>query len=590
MDIQVDYSRDSLFTEIGYLTLKDRYMLPGETSPQDALARAAKAFCRGDYALAQRIYDYASKHWFMFSTPILTNAGTERGLGVSCFLNMPADSRQGLSDHFDENIWLSSIGGGIGGCWSNVRSNGTSTSKGSKSTGIIPFIHVVDSQMLAFSQGVTRRGSYAAYLDISHPEIEDFIVMRKPSGGDPNRKCLNIHNGVVIPDSFMQIIERCIHNPDENDDWPLIDPHTKEVVSVVSARRLWEKILDVRVQTGEPYILFIDTINNDLHPVQKQLGYKISQSNLCTEITEYTSPERTASCILSSVNALYFNEWVNHPTFIPDLITFLDNVNQHLIDADIPGIERAQTSAFMERSLGLGLMGFHSYLQKMNIPITSPMAKGMNIRIFKHIKTQARQRSVELAKERGPCGDAVGINPYVRNIHLLAIAPNASSSLICGQTSPSIEPYRANVFIQKTTSGSLLFKNPQLEKKLQEYGQDKPEVWKSILENEGSVSHLDFMSDWDKDVFKTALEIDQRYLVDLAGDRQEFICQAQSLNLFFHSNVDIAYLHHVHFRAWKNKVKSLYYLRSVAASRVDNITTKIALEEISNTECLACEG
>lgn len=586
--VNVDYSRDALLTDFGIATLKDRYLTDEEHSPQDAFARAAEAFA-DDAAHAQRIYDYASKLWFMFSTPILSNGGTKRGMPISCFLNFVPDSRGGLTDHYTENAWLSSMGGGVGGYWGAVRSNGVSTSGGSRSSGAIPFLKVVDSEVLAFAQGVTRRASYAAYLDISHPEIEEFLEMRKPSGGDANRRCLNLHHGVNITDDFMRIIVGCANGTRTRDEWPLIDPHSGRVVKVVSAKDLWQKLLELRVQSGEPYIHFIDTTNRALPEAQKAKGLRVRQSNLCSEITLPTNEERTAVCCLSSVNLATFDEWKNDPLFIADLVRYLDNVLEYFIQNAPEVIDKAIYSASQERSIGLGAMGFHAYLQKANVPFDGVMAQMLNRMVFKHIKEKASEATQLLAKERGECPDGVGTG--VRNMHLLAIAPNASSSIICGDTSPSIEPYRANAYTQKTKTGSFLVKNPYLKNLLASKGQDTDKVWSSIITSGGSVQHLDFLDDHEKEVFKTAIEIDQRWIVDHAGDRQQFICQAQSVNLFLPANVDIPTLHHLHARAWVKGLKSLYYLRSEAIKRADVVSLKIEREALNDYEsCLSCEG
>ena len=589
MAIQISFDRDSLLPEFSKKTLNDRYMVDSEISPQEAFARAANTFSDDD-AMAQRIYDYASNLWFMFATPILSNGGTTRGLPISCFLNFIHDSRGGITDHYTENAWLSSVGGGIGGYWGALRSVGSKTYNGSESTGVIPFMKVVDAEMLAFSQGITRRGSYAAYLDISHPEIEEFLDVRKPTGGDINRKSINLHHAIIIPDSFMELIDRATREEGFDDSWDLIDPHNGEVKKVISAKTLWVKLIQNRVETGEPYIMFGDTVNAKLPEFQKQLGLKVNQSNLCSEITLPTNDDRTAVCCLSSVNLEKYDEWKDDDDFIPDLIRFLDNVLEYFIQNAPDSLAKAKYSASQERSIGLGAMGFHAYLQKNNIPFESAMAKGFNLRSFDSIKTRAFQTTQELAKERGECPDGKGFG--IRNAHLLAIAPNASSSIICGNTSPSIEPYRANAFTQKTKTGSSLLKNKFLEEHLEEIGYNTEDVWKSIITNNGSVQHLDFLDDWKKNVFKTAVEIDQRWVVDHAADRQEFICQSQSCNLFFPSNVSKQELHNVHMRAWKNGVKTLYYLRSEAIKRADIISDKVLREYIFDYEddCLACEG
>jgi len=589
--VLIDYKRDNYLSEFSHKTLQDRYLIEGETSPQDAFARAARAFSDND-AHAQRLYDYASKLWFMFSTPILSNGGTARGLPISCFLNYIEDSRTGLTGHYTENAFLSSVGGGVGGSWSDVRSVGSKTSNGSESTGVIPFMKVVDAEMLAFSQGVTRRGSYAAYLDISHPEIEEFLDVRKPTGGDINRKSVNLHHGVVISDKFMELIEQATREAGFDDSWDLIDPHTKQVIKTVSAKTLWVKLIQNRVETGEPYIMFGDTVNAALPQFQKDMGLSVHHSNLCSEITLPTNEGRTAVCCLSSVNLEEFDEWKNNKDFIPDLIRMLDNVISYFVSHAPAQLEKAKTSAEQERSLGLGAMGFHAYLQRRNVPFESPMAVGANKMMFEHIKKEAKNASDQLCKERGPCHD--GYHAGVRNAHLLAVAPNASSSIICGNTSPSIEPYRANAFTQKTKSGSSLLKNEYLEHALQELDQDTDEVWKSIITNNGSVQHLDFLDDWTKDVFKTAVEIDQRWIIEMAADRQKEICQSQSLNVFFPANVSKQELHAIHMMAWKKKVKTLYYLRSEAIKRAETVSDEALrqyiFDSIDDEGCLACEG
>lgn len=601
--------RDSNLTPFGIATLKDRYLMPDEKSPQEAFMRAARAFADNEDH-AQRLYNYASKLWFMFSTPVLSNApkrltwgekfssnfakeryeDKKRGLPISCFLNFVPDSRKGLTEHYAENAWLSSIGGGVGGYWGAIRSNGIDTSGGSRSSGMIPFLKVVDSEVLAFAQGVTRRASYAAYADISHPEILEFLEIRKPTGGDSNRRCLNLHNAVCIPNAFMAIIEQCMKDPNADDSWPLIDPHTKRVVEVVSAKDLWQRIIELRVTTGEPYLFFIDTANEALPRAQREAGLRIHQSNLCSEITLPTNEKRTAVCCLSSVNLEHFDEWSKDEMFIEDLIRMLDNVLEYFIEHAPEEISKAKYSAMMERSIGLGQMGFHTILQMKNIPFESAMATSINRRMSGHIKRKAEAATVRLAQERGPAPDARG--EMRRNMHLLAIAPNASSSILCGGTSASIEPIRANAYTHKTQSGSWLVKNAQLEEVLKAHGENTEETWHSIMVNGGSVQHLDFLSQDEKDVFKTAIEIDQRWIIEHAGHRQEYVCQAQSVNIFFPANADISYLHNVHFRAWKVGLKSLYYLRSETLKRAEAVSVKISKAELRDTEntCLSCEG
>ena len=585
MKINIDYSRDELLTDSGKTILKDRYLLPTEASPQDSFARAAKTFA-DDQAHAQRLYDYASKLWFMFSTPILSNGGTTRGLPISCFLNYVDDSREGLADHYTENIWLSSMGGGIGGYWGNVRSQGMATSIGNKTTGVIPFMHVVDSQMTAFHQGATRRGSYASYMDVSHPEIVEFIEMRKPTGGDIHRKNLNLHHGINVTDAFMEAVQK-------GEAWNLIDPHTQQVIKTIDARTLWIKILETRIATGEPYISFIDTVNAALPESQKKLGLKFNHSNLCSEITLPTAKDRTAVCCLSSVNLEYFDEWKDNKLFIEDLVRMLDNVLEHFITSAPSYMWRAVNSARCERAIGLGTMGLHSYFQKREVAMDGEKSKDINDFIFKHIHNEAQAANEKLGAERGSPADMEGTG--LRHSHVIAIAPNASSSVICGGTSPSIEPLRANAFSQKTLSGTFLMKNKYLERVLLKHDRNNKEVWKSIVTNGGSVQHLDFLSDEEKAVFKTAIEMNQRHLVDLAADRQQYICQSQSLNLFLPPDVDTKTLHGIHLRAWKSKVKTLYYMRSQSLKKVENLSSKIERTirqdyQQEEAACVACEA
>ena len=582
----IDYERDNLLTDFGKTTLKDRYLLPDEHSPQDGFMRAAKAFSDND-EMAERIYNYASKLWFMYSTPILSNGGTNRGMPISCFLNYVGDSREGLTGHYTENAWLASIGGGIGGYWGHVRSDGTKTSGGSQSSGSIPFLHVVDSEILAFSQGKTRRGSYAAYMDISHPEIIEFLEMRKPSGGDIHRKCLNLHHAINISDEFMQLIEKCIAEPTYDDSWNLIDPHTNKTIRTISARDLWQKLLETRVATGEPYVSFIDTINESLPMQQKKLGLKVHHSNLCTEITLPTNEERTAVCCLSSVNLEKYDEWKNNSLFISDLVRFLDNALTHFITHAPDSVFRAKFSAAQERSIGLGAMGFHAYLQSKNIPFESALAKSLNMKMFKSIKEQAVEESKRLAIKRGEAPDMEGTG--LRNAHLLAIAPNASSSIICGTTSPSIEPYRANAYVQKTMSGSFLVKNKYLEKLLEKKGINNDDIWSSIVSQRGSVLHLKELSDYEKDIFKTGIEINQQWIIEHAADRQKYVCQGQSVNVFVPADVNIKELHDMHMLAWKRKLKTLYYCRSEAIKRAELLSKKVERTIIPEADCLACE-
>jgi ribonucleotide reductase alpha subunit len=727
--IEIQESRtEEYLTDFAKATLSDRYLVPEDMgSYQRAFARASCAFADNS-SHAQRLYDYSSKLWFMFATPLLSNGGTERGLPISCFLNSVDDSREGLGDHYNENIWLTSTGGGIGGYWGNVRSKGTKTSKGSRTTGVIPFMHVADAQMLAFSQGETRRGSYAAYLDVSHPEILEFLSMRKPTGGDIHRKNLNLHNAVCIPDSFMKAVEQGL-------GWALVDPHTKEVIETVEARDIWTKIIEMRMSTGEPYIFFTDTVNKALPETMRKKGLKVHHSNLCvapetllltkdgykkienlegdlvdawnglewsqvkvkktgenqelvrvtfsdgssidctpyhkfyvmdtyhgkpkevraidlesgqklekfdlpteqnpnrdasrfvkvtsveetgrisdtycatepkrgrlvfngiltgncSEITLPTTPERTAVCCLSSVNLETYPEWKDDRLFIADLIRMLDNTLQVFIDKAPSHLHRAVYSAIQERSIGLGAMGFHALLQKQGIPFESAMAKAWNESIFKSIKERAVRASKELTIARGEAPDMKGTG--MRHAHLLAIAPNASSGIICGTTSPSIEPWRANAYVQKTLSGSFVVKNKFLEKLLKEkYGVSDSRMqslWSDIMVNKGSVQHLDFLDEEDKRVFKTAVEINQEWVIEHAASRQPFVCQSQSVNLFFPPQTSFAELHKVHKMAWTRGLKTLYYMRSEAISRPKDFQPTVKAVDNEEETCLACEG
>ena len=620
LGIKIDYDKDNNLNTFSLNSLKDRYFWEEETHAQEAFARAAVfgATYKGvtDYELAQRLYQYSSNRWFMFSTPILSNGGTSRGLPISCFLNYVPDSRGGLSDHYDENIWLASSGGGIGGYWGDVRSNGIPTAHGSRSTGSIPFMHVVDSQMLAFNQGTTRRGSYAAYMDISHPEIEEFINIRKESGGDINRKCLNLHNGITLNKEFLNAVK-------ENLDWRLVDPKTNEAVKIINARDLWWQIIYARAETGEPYIVNLDICNEHLPKGQKDLGLEIKQSNLCSEITLPTNEERTAVCCLSSVNLEYFDDWKEDPKFIDDLVAMLDNVLQHFIENALDttqlgeysanykrfknyikegqeGFTKAAYSAYRERSIGLGAMGFHAYLQRRNIDFESIYATGFNYKCFKHIKRKAQQSSKRLAEERGEAPDVHGSG--YRHSHLLAVAPNASSSIICGGTSPSIEPFRANIFTHKTLTGNYQVKNRFLENLFKEKGLTDSvikELWSDILAHNGSVQHLTILSKHEKNVFKTATELNQLWIIEHALKRQEFICQSQSVNLFFilpkateDQEVHDEYMQYVNDVHWygANKLKSMYYFRTEAARTSENIAIKIPRIKLDEIDCLACEG
>ncbi len=564
--VQIDRSRDAYLTNFGKATLTDRYLLP-EESYQDLFARVAM-FYGDDSAHAQRLYDYISKLWFMPATPILSNGGTNRGLPISCFLNETKDDLKDIVELWNENVWLASLGGGIGSYWGNVRSIGEKVGRNGKTSGIVPFIRVMDSLTLAISQGSLRRGSAAIYLPIWHPEIEEFIEIRRPTGGDPNRKALNLHHGVLVNNAFMIAVEN-------DEQWALKSPKDNHVVDKVSARELWIRLLTARIETGEPYIIYIDHVNDQIPDHHKMAGLTVKMSNLCSEITlptgiDHLGNDRTAVCCLSSLNLEKFEEYQDHPTFIEDIMRFLDNVLSDFIEKAPDSMKRAKYSAMRERSVGLGVMGFHSFLQSKMIPMEGVMAKVWNRRIFQHIKRQADDASVKLAAERGACPDAADYGIQERFSNKMAIAPTASISIITGGASPGIEPNAANAYTHKTLSGSFPVKNPFLAKLLEEKGKNTDDIWSSIFTNEGSVLHLDFLSQEEKDVFKTAFEIDQRWLIEHAGDRTPFVCQAQSLNVFLPANVHKAELHRVHFEAWKKGVKSLYYCRSKSIQRAES--------------------
>lgn len=603
--VRIDRSRDALLTDFGRATLDNRYLLPGE-SYQELLARVA-SYYGDDAGHAQRIYDYISRMWFMPATPILSNGGTQRGLPISCFLNEASDSLEGIVGLWNENVWLASKGGGIGSYWGNLRSIGERVGQNGKTSGVIPFIRVMDSLTLAISQGSLRRGSAAVYLPVAHPEIEEFIEMRRPTGGDPNRKALNLHHGVLIPDAFMRAVEA-------DESWLLISPKDNSVVRRISARNLWIRILTARIESGEPYLVFSDHVNRALPEHQKLAGLEVKTSNLCSEITLPTGidqhgKQRTAVCCLASLNLETWFEWCDHPLFIEDAMRFLDNVLQDFIDRAPEGMERAKYSAMRERSVGLGVMGFHSFLQSQNVPFESVIAKVWNKRMFKHIRTHADAASRVLAEERGPCPDAAEYGIMERFSNKLAIAPTASISIIAGNASPGIEPIAANVFLQKTLSGSFTVRNRHLQKLLAAKGMDDPETWSSITLNQGSVQHLEFLTEQEKAVFKTAFELDQRWIVEHAADRTPYICQSQSVNVFLPANVHKRDLHQIHMLAWKRGLKSLYYCRSLSLQRADNVSEKavrpaelaVAVkaaparlattnqEAIDYEECLACQ-
>jgi len=591
--VEVDRSRDALLTDFGKTTLEDRYLLPGE-SYQDMFARVSTAFA-DDADHAQRVYDYMSKLWFMPSTPVLSNGGAERGLPISCFLNSVSDSLDGILSVWNENVWLAANGGGIGTYWGGVRSIGEKVKGQGQTSGIIPFIRVMDSLTLAISQGSLRRGSAAVYLDIHHPEIEEFLEIRKASG-DFNRKSLNLHHGISISDEFMHAVRDGLK-------FGLRSPKTNEVLREVDARSLWQKVLELRLQTGEPYLIFSDTVNRAMPQHQRELGLSVRQSNLCSEIMLHTGVDhlgndRTAVCCLSSVNAETFMEWRDQPMFIEDIMRFLDNVLQDFIDRAPDAAATAAYAAMRERSVGLGLMGFHSFLQSQNVPFESALAKSWNMRMFKHLRREADKASITIGQEKGPCPDAADRGSMERFSHKLAIAPTASISIICGGTSAGIEPIPANIYTHKTLSGSFAVKNPYLEKLLEEKGHNTDAVWGTILENEGSVQHLDFLSQDDKDIYKTAFELDQRWVVELAADRTPEICQSQSVNIFLPGDVDKWDLHMLHWQAWERGVKSLYYLRSKSVQRASYAGADVAIESTGGfdigvktdyEECLACQ-
>lgn len=595
-NIEMDFSRDSLFDDLGKTRLKDSYMKEDEQSPQERFAYVSAAFA-SNQEHAQRLYDYASKHWLSYSTPILSFGRNKRGLPVSCYLNHLDDSAEGLVNNLSETNWLSMMGGGVG---VHFQIRGADD----KSVGVMPHLKTYDASSLAYKQGKTRRGSYAAFLDVSHPDIIQFLEMRKATG-DQNLKALNLHHGVNITDKFMQIIEQCMVNPDYDDTWELIQPNTGKVVDTVSAKYLWMKLLEVRMHTGEPYIWFIDRANEGLPDYQKKAGLKNYGSNICVEVSLATSPERTAVCCLSSVNLEYFDEWKNDPLFLQDILEMLDNVIEYFIQNAPDTISRARFSAMRERSVGVGALGFHAYLQKHNIAFESAIAKSVNMQMFKGIRERLDLANTKLAEERGSCPDAADYGVVKRCSHVMAIAPNASSSIIMGNTSPSIEPYAANAYRQDTSSGAYLNKNKFLDKIILEESKGKSEswyddTWAAIIANDGSVSDLEWMDDHTKDVFKTAQEIDQRWIVEHTADRQVYVDQSISTNVFFKPDCSVKYLHAVHFLAWKKGLKALYYLRSGKLRKADKVGKKIERkrieDEISMQEivegdsCIACEG
>lgn len=593
LGITINPERDNLFDKLGIARLKESYMMDNELSPQERFAFVSKTFSSNNEH-AQRLYEYASRHWLSYSTPILSYGRSKRGLPISCYLNYIEDTAEGLVNNLSETNWLSMYGGGVG-IGFGIRS------ADEKSTGMMPHLKMYDASSLAYRQGKTRRGSYAAYLDIDHPDILLFLEMRKPTG-DQNFRCLNLHHGINVSHKFMKLIEECMTDPNIDDTWHLKDPHTKEVKETISARDMWQRILEMRMQTGEPYLHFIDTSNEKLPVWLKQQGLQINQSNLCSEIILPTNKERTAVCCLSSLNLEYFDEWSKEKGFLKDVLEMLDNVLTMFINEAPDSIERARYSAMRERSVGVGALGFHAYLQKKKIPFETAVAKSSNIRMFKHIRSGLDLANRELGSERGEAPDAHGTG--LRCSHVMAIAPNASSSIIMGNTSPSIEPWRANAYRQDTLSGAFLNKNKFLDKLIEKKCQDNENlnydrIWSSIIANDGSVQHLRCLTDEEKDLYKTAMEIDQRWVIEHAADRQEYIDQSQSLNVFFRPDANITYLHAVHFLAWKKGVKTMYYCRSEKIGKADKVSRKIEREIIkeidieslaSGEECLACEG
>ncbi|UAT42915.1 ribonucleoside-diphosphate reductase subunit alpha [Anaplasmataceae bacterium AB001_6] len=589
--VKLDYSKDDKLTDFCKAILEDRYLFKDEDY-QSVFARVANYYA-DDNAHAQRLYNYMSNLWFIPATPILSNGGTNRGLPISCFLNECKDSLKGIVDLWSENVWLSSKGGGIGSYWGNLRSIGESVRESGKTSGIIPFIVVQNALTLAISQGSLRRGSSAVYLPIDHPEIAEFLDLRRPMGGDPNRKALNMHHGVIISDKFMEAVQN-------NDDWDLLSPKDKKVVSTVRARDLWVKILDIRVETGEPYIIFIDTIKRSRPDIYKKLGLDVKMSNLCTEITlstgeDYLGNNRTAVCCLSSLNLEKYDEWKEEMEMIvEDVLRFLDNVLSDFIQNAPEEMKNAVYSAIRERSVGLGVMGFHSYLQKNMISFESPLAKDFNIKIFDKLRKIADQVSQKLAIEKGVCEDVAEFNKREsssineRFLHKISVAPTASISIIAGSTSPGIDPYTANIFAHRTLTGSFIVRNKFLQELLASKGKNTDEVWDEIINHEGSVQSLDFLSDFEKIVFKTSSEIDQNWVIEHAADRTPFICQAQSLNIFIPPNISKKELHKLHFMAWKKNIKSMYYCRTKSLQRTDKIGKKVISEEVES--CTGCDS
>ena len=598
--IKIDRSRDDNLTDFGRATLSDRYLGHNETF-QDLFARVASTYADNNIH-AQRLYNYISNLWFMPATPVLSNGGTERGLPISCFLNEAGDSLEGILGLWSENVWLAARGGGIGSYWGNLRSIGEKIGKVGKTSGIIPFIKVMDSLTLAISQGSLRRGSAACYLPIDHPEIEEFIEMRRPTGGDTNRRSLNLHHGVLVSDAFMRAVET-------DGQWALRSPKDRSVQGTLSARNLWIRLLTARVETGEPYIIYIDTVNRQIPQHHKLAGLTVKTSNLCSEITLPTGKdregnERTAVCCLSSLNIEKYEEWKDDEQFIEDVMRFLDNVLTDFINKAPESFANAKYAAAKERSVGLGVMGLHSFFQQKNIPFGSVMSKVWNKKIFGNIQKKVDKASKDLAEERGPCPDAEEFGIKERFSNKTAIAPTASISIICGGASPGIEPIAANSYTHKTLSGSYNVRNKYLIKVLKKYEKNTDEIWSSITTNQGSVSHLDFLSKEEKETFKTAFEIDQRWIVELGADRTPHISQAQSVNVFVPADVHKKDLHQLHFQAWKKGLKSLYYCRSKSIQRAENINSGSSTDVTKNVysnkkessnednkyeECLSCQ-
>jgi ribonucleoside-diphosphate reductase alpha chain len=597
--IKIDRSRDQLLTDFGKATLSDRYLGPNE-SYQDLFARVASTYA-DDNLHAQRLYNYISNLWFMPATPVLSNGGTKRGLPISCFLNEASDSLSGILDLWSENVWLAAKGGGIGSYWGNLRSIGEKIGRVGKTSGIIPFIKVMDSLTMAISQGSLRRGSAACYLPVDHPEIEEFIEMRRPTGGDPNRKSLNLHHGILVSDAFMRAVET-------DEQWALKSPSDGTIQSTLSARNLWIRLLTARIETGEPYIIFIDKVNRLIPQHHKLAGLNVKTSNLCSEITLPTGidkegRDRTAVCCLSSLNLEKYDEWKDDKNIISDVMRFLDNVLSDFIARAPEQFSDAKYSAEKERSVGLGVMGLHSFFQKKMIPLESVMSKVWNKKIFKHIQEEVDKASRDLAEERGACPDAADYGFKERFSNKTAIAPTASISIICGGASPGVEPISGNSYTHKTLSGSYNVKNRYLEKLLEKHGKNDDDTWSTITTNEGSVSHLDFLTNEEKDVFKTAFELDQKWIIELSGDRTPYISQAQSINLFLPADVHKRELHQIHFQAWKKGLKSLYYCRSKSIQRAENVNDVNSTDVKANVykakkqtkdqpeyeECLSCQ-